>query len=79
MMLLEGWWSVYFPWDHQALLKFHPSELVWFLLLHIIPSETEHRALSPLRVVIILLAMQPWYVLIGWCHEYEVLEKIMGI
>jgi hypothetical protein len=24
MMLLAGWWSVYFPWDHQALLEFPP-------------------------------------------------------
>ena len=29
MMLLAGLWSVYFPWDHQALLEFPPSELVW--------------------------------------------------
>ena len=24
MMMLAGWWSVYFPWDHQALLEFPP-------------------------------------------------------
>ena len=27
-----GWWSVYFPWDHKALLRYRPAELTWFLL-----------------------------------------------
>ena len=33
------------------------------------------RDLSPMRVSIALLAMQPWSALIHWCDEYGVLDK----
>jgi hypothetical protein len=79
MMLLAGWWSVYFPWDHQALLEFPPSELVWFLLHHLNSSGMGRRDLSPLRVSITLLAMQPWSALIDWCAEYGVLDRIESL
>jgi hypothetical protein len=26
MLELAGWWSVYFPWDHKALLRYQPAE-----------------------------------------------------
>jgi hypothetical protein len=75
MMLLAGWWSVYFPWDHQALLEFPPSELVWFLLHHLNSSGMGRRDLSSMRVSIALLTMQPWSALLDWCDEYGVLNK----
>ena len=55
-----------------------PSELVWFLLHQINSSGMGRRDLSPMRVSIALLAMQPWSALIDWCDEYGVLDDGWG-
>lgn len=69
MMELAGWWSVYFPWDHQALLRYSPAELVWFLLKRIRVSEVEDVGIGPLRLSIATLKMLPWEGVAQWCEE----------
>ena len=73
MLELAGWWSVYFPWDHKALLRYQPAELAWFLFKQVNSGTGSQRVLSPLRISIAMLTIQPWGSLMNWCGEYGIL------
>jgi len=74
-LVLIGWWTVFFPWDWEAALRFSPVDLLWFMLKHITTPGFDQSQLhvSPFRVGMASLARTPWEKLKSLCATYGVM------
>ena len=60
-------WTVFFPWDWEAVLHFSPVDLMWFMLKHITAPgfDQARQHVSPFRMGMAALARTPWDQLAG--------------
>ena len=74
-LVLIGWWTVFFPWDWEAVLHFAPVDLLWFLLKHVTTPgfDQARQHVTPFRIGMASLAMTLWDQLAGLCTRYGVL------
>ena len=77
VMLVVGWWTVVYPNDWPAVLKYVPVELAWFLLKHVAVHGTvgQQPAFSPFRSGIATLARESWAQLGRYFHDHGIMEE----
>ena len=77
VMIVVGWWTVVYPNDWPAVLKYVPVELAWFLLKHVAVHGTvgQQPAFSPFRSGIASFARESWAQLGRYFNDHGVMEE----